>query len=543
MRRVKVFGDIHDIPDDREWIVQAMEMDRPDRRTSYQYRFPALPGTAVQIQKCTEDLLLGYGQDQELPHPQDWEQMPPKHINEFLLVEDGQEYAQSFTTKRPSGERLTTSNIDEMFYRNGTLSGKWSDTTNWVDMAATEKRFIAALDEPMKKQVNKNKKKTKRSQAKKAPMPRKSAWMDDPCKEAAFGTFATDYGQKPIYALDNNECEEGEDMSNQGIKFPAGTRVTFRSPQSSEWEIGTIVGRTPEMRGKSRPGCVLVATDKTSKYNDSNTKYTGRNHGTIIDIEQTGMQEMDDPQWELVPEHIGIVARKGFIQDDVKIPTGSTGRIINDMSRNHGTVSVSWNFHNANFSNFVDAAGKERNNIWEVPSSKINLCNMGGGGVKTVWPGGLGEAIEHKVGDLCKVSARSVSFTTDREQEVVVSGGTVVELLEYSGDRYKTWYCRIIGGCADSLVGQTLKIRASHMKTHPKPDLFYRPGQQVEIVAKIDFRKKPLQGMKGKVILSTDSEGDVGIEFPDDIGAGSLDGIGREGHCIYIEASLVKSSE
>jgi hypothetical protein len=49
--------------------------------------------------------------------------------------------------------------------------------------------------------------------------------------------------------------------------------------------------------------------------------------------------------------------------------------------------------------------------------------------------------------------------------------------------------------------------------------------------------------MKGKVILSTDAEGDVGIEFPDDIGAGSLDGIGREGHCIYIEASLVKSSE
>jgi hypothetical protein len=49
--------------------------------------------------------------------------------------------------------------------------------------------------------------------------------------------------------------------------------------------------------------------------------------------------------------------------------------------------------------------------------------------------------------------------------------------------------------------------------------------------------------MKGKVILSTDTEGDVGIEFKEDIGAGSLDGIGKEGHCIYIEADLVKSSE
>jgi hypothetical protein len=346
-----------------------------------------------------------------------------------------------------------------------------------------------------------------------------------------------------MYALDNNECEEGEDMSDQRIKFPAGTRVTFRNPQSSEWENGTIVGRTPEMRGKSRPGCVLVATDKPSKYNSSNTKYTGRNHGTIVDIEQAGMCEMDDPQWELVPAHIGIVVRKGFIQDDVKIPSGATGRIMTDLSRDHGTVNVSWNFHNANFSNLIDAAGKERNNIWEVPSSKVNLCTLAGKEARTLWPTGLGAAIEHKVGDLCKVSARSVSFTTDHEQEVILSGGTVVELLEFSGDRYKTWYCRIIGGCADSLVSQTLKIRSSHLKTHPKPDLFYRPGQQVEIVAKIDFRKKPLQGMKGKVILSTDAEGDVGIEFPDDIGAGSLDGIGREGHCIYIEASLVKSSE
>lgn len=49
--------------------------------------------------------------------------------------------------------------------------------------------------------------------------------------------------------------------------------------------------------------------------------------------------------------------------------------------------------------------------------------------------------------------------------------------------------------------------------------------------------------MIGKVILSTDAEGDVGIEFEEDLGAGSLDGIGKEGHCIYIEASLVKSSE
>jgi len=119
----------------------------------------------------------------------------------------------------------------------------------------------------------------------------------------------------------------------------------------------------------------------------------------------------------------------------------------------------------------------------------------------------------------------------------------VVELLVDNGGRHRTWGCKIIGECADNLLNRTADVRVDYLRKHPSPDNFYRPGQQVEIVAVVDFRKKPLQGMKGQVILSTDREGDVGIEFTEDIGAGSLDGIGKEGHCIYIEASLVKSSE
>jgi hypothetical protein len=534
MRAVRINGEQHAIPSDREWRFRTQESDH--RHHAYivtEYRFQPEPCNYVEIREMRQDIGFSIDEREGRISIDEWVDIPNEPLNKYLMAEPGQAYTK-WGAKKP-----TTSDIDEMFYRNGTMTGRIDDDVAAfaVDMAATEKRFIAALDEPMKKQVNKNKKKTKRTAK-----PRKSAWMNDPIKEAAFGGFDTEYEQKPMYALDNNECEEGEDMSDQRIKFPAGTRVNFRSPQTSEWETGTLVGRTPEMRGKTRSGCVLVATDKPSKYNSSNTKYTGRNHGTVLDIEQTGMQEMDDPQWELVPKHIGVAVRKGFMQDDVKIPTGATGRILSDMSRDHGTVSVSWNFSNPNFSSSI-VAGEERHNVWEVPSSKVNLCTLSGGEAKTLWPTGLGEAVEHKVGDLCKVSARSVSFCDDQDHEHVVPGGTVVELLEYSGDRYKTWYCRIIGGCSDSLVGQTLKIRSTHMKTHPKPESFYRPGQTVEIVAEIDFRKKPLQGMKGKVILSTDAEGDVGIEFKEDIGAGSLDGIGREGHCIYIEASLVKSSE
>ena len=70
-----------------------------------------------------------------------------------------------------------------------------------------------------------------------------------------------------------------------------------------------------------------------------------------------------------------------------------------------------------------------------------------------------------------------------------------------------------------------------------------RKKQEVEITAEINFKKRSLKGMVGEVILSTDRDGDVGIELKEDINAGSLDGVGKGGHCIYIEASLVKISE
>ena len=257
---------------------------------------------------------------------------------------------------------------------------------------------------------------------------------------------------------------------------------------------------------------------------------------------------MDPEKWELVPTHIGVVSLQGFIQDHVKIYKGRTGRIINGFSGRDGVrdgmILVSWNFSDDRFSTVLDGAGIERHNIWEVPASKLGLCSItrSDGSVKVIWPNKFGQGIIYKVGDICRVSGRSVSVLDRRDREVVLSAGTVVELLE-QGDKSKAWRCRIIGGCVESILNQTLNIREDMFKQFPDSALFYRQGQNVEIVAKVDFRKKPLQGMTGKVILSTDAEGDVGIEFPEDIGAGSLDGIGKEGHCIYIEASLVKSSE
>jgi len=513
MRRVSVMGTIHDIPDDREWIIQAMEMERSDRRTSYQYRFPASPGTAVHVQKCTEDLLLGYGQDQELPHPQEWEVLPPKHIHEFLV-----------------------GGLDVGSTKTGRQSASFDINVN---MGEAERRFLERVGEPKNK-----KKKNKKTLPK--------TWntlKDDPIKAAYSAPpisfeqelLAPPPGFKSHYPKGGKPMEE--DMSD-GPQFQAGTRVIFQDPQTGDPDYGTVVGRVPEMRGKSKPGQYLVASDRSSNYNSTHIKYTGRNHGIVVDTKKSSMIKATEGNWHGVPDHIGVFVSREFIQDDVKFCEYVTGRILTDIHQ--GMVDVSWNFSNDNFHSIEDEAGAERHNVWSVPAGKLNMCTFDRHtkNVLRAWPSStLGQDKERKTGDLCTVRGRSVTVLNSDDQEVVLQSGTVVELLNNKGGRYRIWNCQVIGECADNLLNKTVQIRGDYLKEHPSPDNFYRPGQEVEIVAVVDFRKKPLQGMKGRVILSTDREGDVGIEFKEDIGAGSLDGIGREGHCIYIEASLVKSSE
>jgi hypothetical protein len=89
-------------------------------------------------------------------------------------------------------------------------------------------------------------------------------------------------------------------------------------------------------------------------------------------------------------------------------------------------------------------------------------------------------------------------------------------------------------------LGMGVKIRTQDVM--PFEGSFFSSGEEVEVVAEVVFRKKSLQGRRGRVILPTDADGDVGVEFPEDIGAGSLDGVGEEGRCLYIPADAVKEA-
>ena len=60
---------------------------------------------------------------------------------------------------------------------------------------------------------------------------------------------------------------------------------------------------------------------------------------------------------------------------------------------------------------------------------------------------------------------------------------------------------------------------------------------------KILPKNHPLQGEKATVILPVDPDGDIGVVFKENIGAGSLDGMGPNGHCLYIPEKSLKKSE
>jgi len=113
-------------------------------------------------------------------------------------------------------------------------------------------------------------------------------------------------------------------------------------------------------------------------------------------------------------------------------------------------------------------------------------------------------------------------------------------LLRHSGlnSENRCLNVTILSGMDSSVIGSTCTVRRGDVE--PFEGSFIDAGANVEVVAKVMFRKKSLMGKRGVAILATDFEGDLGVEFPEDIGAGSLDGAGTLGKCLYIPSESVK---
>lgn len=128
-------------------------------------------------------------------------------------------------------------------------------------------------------------------------------------------------------------------------------------------------------------------------------------------------------------------------------------------------------------------------------------------------------------------------MTVYTNRNYALAAGTILSVLEFFNN-LRECNCKIISGGQKEIQGTHIIICCDRLKPLNFP--YIKGDNNIEIIAPIQFKKINLQGQKGVVISPTDSDGDVGIEFVEDINAGSLDGTGKNGHCLYIPASVVK---
>jgi hypothetical protein len=111
--------------------------------------------------------------------------------------------------------------------------------------------------------------------------------------------------------------------------------------------------------------------------------------------------------------------------------------------------------------------------------------------------------------------------------------------VRYQGqvDRYKSQVV-LAGGCDPAILGVPTIVGTKGLEKLEEE--FVDVGGEVEVTATISFRKHDLEGMRAVVVLPLDQDGEVGLQFKEDIEAGSLDGHGENKRCLYIHHDDMK---
>jgi hypothetical protein len=97
----------------------------------------------------------------------------------------------------------------------------------------------------------------------------------------------------------------------------------------------------------------------------------------------------------------------------------------------------------------------------------------------------------------------------------------------------------VAGGAVPDVLGSVVLVKPSQVVLFD--GTYVAKGSRVRVTGKVVFRKKSLCGKEGVVVLPTDEDEDIGVQFDEHINAGSLDGAGAEGHCVYLPATAVKN--
>lgn len=324
-----------------------------------------------------------------------------------------------------------------------------------------------------------------------------------------------------------------------------GTRVVCDAPGTKVRIIGTLAGRYKDPRTNTMRW--LVVTDQKS---DSFQAYPdiGIDRCTIfVDFEEgfSAHVERLNPHsyisWKNVPPYVGVYAERGFVHDGIEFPRGTVGRVY-CYHHDERAISVLWKRMVVGNDDCPDERFPYLHH-WVVPAKyiKFGTVDLEEGRVITAWEDNKADAAPMKPqfqeGDMV-ISTRAVRAGAQLDHTYSIVRGTVLKVL--GADR-TTITAYIVGNCQEKMIGLQPRIDVTSVKAFPF--VWIPGGQKVRVIQEVEFRKKSLQGRTAKVLSPTDQDGDVGVEFPEDIGAGSLDGLGQDGRCLFIPSKALEISE
>lgn len=344
--------------------------------------------------------------------------------------------------------------------------------------------------------------------------------------------------------------------------FKPGDQVIVPGILASEIGImnvpGTVIGHTlgrpgDSIRSQANPAvtddlCIVCVDDPyTSKlnyyrkldplYKNTSSIWRGKcppehvlvvNSQTLYEKRQPAGDTED--YFKHLPSFIRVYPHRKFTYDEVRFSPTMFGRPV-CWEGDGSTVMVSWNkLYNTHF-----YSHKGLKNCYSVPTNKLAWATY----IRETrgyyrWPfsapGGF------KLGDL-------VIYGSDRKVRVGGADGTMYNIgrgacgiiMEANSEQY---IIRLVAGVPLETLNSLATINTNQAVACEKPPFVL--DNRVEIIAKLDFRNRNLQGLKGRVISPTDTDGDVGVEFYEEVGGGSLDGRGANGKCLYINEDALK---
>lgn len=336
------------------------------------------------------------------------------------------------------------------------------------------------------------------------------------------------FGKKSSILNPGNASTEKE---SRMFGLVTGTRVQIPDPLGKErYATATVI----EMKEGWPKGKVLLCLDRPQNEEGHASETTGNGYGYLAHadhIRPLGPVRSAVDRYSSVPDHIGVVAPEGFKE----IPKNAVGRVL---SLNDNQATVAWfNVRHPAFRQETDGK-RVWESVWTIPAEPLRWCRLEPGTHKVKRTFYTTFSAFERGDYLVYISEKPVSLPGGAgKSNYVVTPGVVFQHQGWDSD-----HCcirgMIVAGMSPEIIGTNLNLRKQDVRKFE--GVFLSAGATVEIIAEVVFKKSNLQGRRAHVVLPTDGDGDVGIEFTEDLGAGSLDGVGQEGRCLYVPAQAVK---